>query len=231
MVSIIMDKMVEGYFLKRLSRFSALAEIADKVEKVYVPNSGRMKELLVPGVKVYVALKEEPHRKTCFDLLMVDYQDILVNIDSRLPNEIIYRNLLAGQLEPFKMYDQIKKEAKYGNSRLDFKLENGKGLCYVEVKSVNLVVDGTARFPDAPTPRGTRHLMELSKAVQEGQRGAVIFVILREDASFFSTNDTTDPIFGETLRRVIDLGVEVYAYDCKVAQNEITLNKRVDVRL
>lgn len=231
MVGIITEPLVEGYFLKRLSRFSALVEIDGNIKNVYVPNSGRMKELLVPGVKVYLALKEELHRKTRHDLLMVEYKDILVNIDSRLPNEIIYRNLLAGKLEPFEMYGQIKKEAKYGNSRLDFKLENPDGLCYIEVKSVNLVIDGIAKFPDAPTPRGTRHLTELANAVGEGQRGAVIFVILREDARCFSTNDITDPLFGETLRRVVNRGVEVYAYDCSVFQNEIILNKRVDVVL
>ncbi|MCL4440795.1 MAG: DNA/RNA nuclease SfsA [Firmicutes bacterium] len=166
------------------------------------------------------------------DLALVKYRGRLVSVDARLPNVLVKEATDRGELAEFRDYMVVKNEVKYGNSRLDLLLGDiGGNQCYLEAKSVTLVENGIARFPDAPTERGSRHLEELARAAREGHRAAVVFVVQREDARIFSPNDVTDPRFGATLRRVTEAGVEVYAYICRVTCFETKIIGPIPVQL
>lgn len=223
--------LIKGRFLERKNRFAATVEVKGRQEAVFVPNSGRLRELLTPGVEVCLAVKRAPHRVTGYDLALVRHGGLLVSIDAHLANRVVENALRREELEPFTGLTGIQREYTYGNSRIDFRLHFIQGDCLVEVKSVTLVNDGTAMFPDAPTTRGTRHLLELAGAVRGGSRGAVIFLIQRPDARAFMPNDATDPLFGATLRDVAQAGVEVYAYRCEVTTTQISITERVSVIL
>lgn len=225
-----------GIFVRRVSRFSAIVTLDGREEYVYVPNSGRMKELLVPGASVYLARSAPPDlaltpRRTAYDLSMVKLGSTLVSIDSRVPGMVFAEAIRAGSIKAFAGYRTVRPEVRYGESRLDFLLTGDGPPFLVEVKSVTLVVHGQARFPDAPTPRGARHLHELARAVSEGYRAAVVFVIQREDVSSFAPNDATDPEFGEALRQAASAGVEVYPLRCRVKPDRVEIIGEVAVQL
>lgn len=223
-------KIVEGSFEKRLTRFSALVKVNGKTVLCFLPNPGRLNELLVPEANVI--LKEvKGDRKTGYDLIGVYHGEQIVSVDSRVPNRLIFEALRKGELPEFLGYKKIKPEYPYGHGRLDFFLEDGVKPCLLEVKSCTLVRDGAAMFPDAPTQRGTRHVLELAKALDEGYRAVVLFVIQRADAYMFTSNDETDPKFGKALREALEHGVEVYAYSAKFAEAKITLDGKVKVVL
>lgn len=243
-------KLIEATFLQRKTRFSVLVEvkgertlafrrsIGAKEALAYLPNSGRLRELLMAGRKVLLSkvgirssLLKKDHRKTRYDLEMVRLGKKLMSIDARLPNKLFQEALEARVLRDFASYRKVDREPFYGQSRLDFLLY-GQGVpCYVEVKSVTLVRDGLALCPDAPTLRGRRHLEELIRAKEEGYRAAVVFIVQRSDALTFSPNDETDPSFGDTLRRAVARGVEACAYSCEVSVRAIRLRSKVAVRL
>jgi len=200
--------------------------------KAHVANSGRLTELFQPGCEVYLVKKQGGKRITGYDLSLVSYAGILVSVDARLPNSVVAGAIDRGELSEFTGYCVHKREVKFGQSRLDMVLENQwQHRYYVEVKSVTLVSGGTAMFPDAPTERGSRHLEELAAAVAKGYSAAVVFLIQREDAKAFSTNDATDPLFGSMLRQVMEAGVEAYAYTCKISAREIKISGSVPVVL
>ena len=155
----------------------------------------------------------------------------LTSADARLPNALFAESVEQGRLSEFLGYPKIRREVVFGESRLDLLLEGSGPSCYVETKSVTLVEDGTARFPDAPTTRGVKHLNHLARAVAEGHRAAVVFVIQRHDARCLEPHDAADPEFGETLRRVVDSGVEALAYRCRVTLSDVTLSERVPIEL
>lgn len=224
-------QLVEARFLTRLNRFAALVEMEGQEVMVHIANSGRMRELLEPGRRLLLAPAAGEHRKTQFDLALVDLGTTLVSADSRLPNGLVAEALAEGQLPQFQEYPEIRREVRYGDSRLDFLLEGPGGCCYGEVKSVTLVVDGSGLFPDAPTVRGVKHLKELSRAVAEGYRAAVVFVVQRADAVAMSPNDAADPAFGAALRAAQAAGVEIYAYNCAVSPSEIRLASRLPITL
>ena len=233
---IINGPLIEANFLRRVTRFSALVRIGQKEELVYVPNSGRMRELLVRGNRVLLQRQDAPHRKTKYDMIMVRLGRKLVSMDSRVPAKLIREAIDQDQLPEFKDYEHIIPEARYGHSRLDLLLtrdqvDRGQERCYIEVKSVTLVQGTTGRFPDAPTARGTRHLKELIRIKKSGARAAVIFVIQRVDAHQFEPNDERDPEFGLTLRQAVKKGVESYAYSCHVSPESILLKMKVPVLL
>jgi sugar fermentation stimulation protein A len=223
--------LVEGRFLTRLNRFSALAEVAGREVLVHVPNSGRLGELLVPGYRVLLKPVYSDHRKCGFDLALVDLESTLVSADARLPSRLLAEAVQKGKAPQFLGYSLVRREATFGESRLDLLLEAPGGLCYVETKSATLVVNGGALFPDAPTTRGVRHLNSLAQAVADGHRAAVVFVIQRDDAISFSPHDVADPEFGKTLRRCVGAGVEALAYCCQVSEQEIKLAEQVPVKL
>lgn len=223
--------LVEGRFLYRLNRFAAMVECNGAPTLVHVANSGRMHELLKEGNAVFLARHHQDHRKTEYDLVLVNVGHTLVSADARLPSTLVHEALLAGMLPQFTGYADIRREAVLGDSRLDLVVTRKKGTCWIEVKSVTLVEKGQGLFPDAPTARGKRHVETLAGAVQQGHRGAVVFVVQREDAQDFAPNDAADPAFGEALREAVSLGVEAYAYRCHVSQREVTLDQRLPVCL
>ncbi len=219
-------------FVKRLNRFTVLVEKDGHPEKAHLPNSGRMEELLVAGAEVMVRPAAAEGRKTGLDFSLVKYEGRWVSVDSHLPNRVIQKALMAGKLLPFDAYHRIRREYTCGGSRLDFYLEGEGPPCLMEIKSVNLVVDGVALFPDAPTQRGARHLQELINARKEGNRTAVVFVIQRDDAVSFAPNKKTDPQFALHLKKAHKAGVELYAYTCSVSPEKgIALKGQVDINL
>lgn len=223
--------LLEACFIKRVSRFSARVLIAGAEQLAHVPNSGRMRELLTEGAKVYVQLQDLPHRTTKYDLVAVEYQGILVSIDSRIPNKIMPTIITTGVLKEMSAVEQYRGEVKLGQSRLDYWVKTGDQEWYIETKSVTLVEAGEARFPDAPTERGSRHLLELAQWVQLGGQAAAIFIIQRQDARYFRPNDETDAFFGQTLRQVAKQGVMVKAYTCQVSHQGVKLCGEIPIQL
>ena len=241
--------LVEGAFEQRLNRFAATVELDGRPAMVHVANSGRMRELLQQGVRCLLAPKTSAGRKTAYDLALVEVASdrtvgearreyggaapgrVLVSADARLPPALLWEAFQEGRLPPFADFVTGRREVVYGDSRLDLLLSGSIGTCLIEVKSVTLVEDGVGLFPDAPTERGRRHLGALVRAVREGYRAAVVFVVQREDARACAPHDAADPAFGRTLREAVASGVEAYAYVCRVTRREIRLAYAVPVLL
>ena len=221
--------LVEGRFVARLNRFVAEVEIAGRRERAHVPNSGRMHELLRPGARVFLAPRGGT-RRTGFDLTLVEQGGRLVSIDARFPPALLTEALNAGPLPGLGPFWALRREVPLGHSRLDLRGDSADGTWYIETKSVTLVRDGVALFPDAPTGRGARHLLELEAAVARGFQGAVVFVIQRDDAELFRPNEETDPAFASVLRRVA-LAVRVLAYRCRVTTEEVAIARPLPVLL
>jgi len=226
----IRGKLVNGIFIRRLNRYAALVALDKKEIRCFLPNPGRMQELLIAGAKVVLRKMEGPGRKTLYDLIATYDGGIPVSIDSRVPNRLIFESLRKGDLEEFSQYKLIRPEYTYGKSRFDFLLKDGSERL-LEVKSCTLVKDGVALFPDAPTSRGRRHLMELAEARKKGYRACVLFLIQRTDAERFSPNDETDSMFGNALRQAFKEGVEVYAYMAEFYGREIVMKGKLRVDL
>lgn len=222
------QNMIAGKFLRRPNRFIAYVEIDGAEEICHVKNTGRCRELLVPGAKVWCQISDNPKRKTKYDLIAVKKGDYLINMDSQAPNAAVKEWLEAGGLGPA---ERIKPEQKFGASRFDFYLEKaGKGM-YLEVKGVTLEDGGVCRFPDAPTERGAKHLRELINAKEQGFRAAVLFVVQMSPVKWVEPNDGTDPAFGAALREAAAMGVQVMAVDCTVTEDSMEIGNSVEVRL
>jgi sugar fermentation stimulation protein A len=222
---------LRGVFQERPNRFSALVKVEGRILPSFLPNPGRMQELLTPGAEVILreALKE--NRKTDYDLIGVFYKGQMVSLDSRVPNRLVLEALKNGDIEELSRYKVIKPEFNYGHTRFDFFLANKHESCLLEVKSSTLVKDGVAMFPDAETERGRKHLTDLVKAKKEGYRACVLFIIQRADAHVFTPNDETDPKFGKALRDAATQGVEVYAYYSEFTGKKIVLRGKIKVEL
>lgn len=225
--------------MERPNRFMARVRISDGSEVlVHVASSGRMADLLVPGAEVLVRLDEgKPGRRTAGLLLMARSGGTWVSVDTSLPGRLLRQAFVAGILPAFSGYTQIRPEVPYGESRIDFLLSAPKRQpCLVEVKSVTSVLpdaDGVriARFPDAPTTRGARHLQELMRALGEGYRAAVCFIVQREDADGFGPYDGIDPEFGAALRTATRAGVEIYPWRTHVSPSGVALGEPIPLRL
>lgn len=226
-------------FLERPNRFVARVQLADGNQVVvHVASSGRMADVLLPGAPVRVHLDApSPGRKTAGRLVMAQAEGTWVSVDTSLPGRLFRQAFAAGQLAPFAGYQECQPEVPFGESRLDFCL-TGPGLppCLVEVKSVTSVrpdPDGVrvARFPDAPTSRGTRHLHELMQARRQGYRPVVCFMVQREDAEACGPWDAIDPTFGDVLRLAAASGVEVLAWRLHVQPASISLGAMLPIRL
>jgi sugar fermentation stimulation protein A len=211
------------------------AQVGERIEAAHLPNSGRLGELLTPGRKVWLApadLQRSPQRRTAYDLALVEFAGRLVSVDARLPGKLVDAALRQGHLAGFEGYTTVRREVRLGESRMDFWLAGpGQAPCWVEVKSVTLVEHSTARFPDAPTLRGQRHVRELAQVVEKGTRAAVVFVVQRDDATGFRPHDVADPAFGRMLRQAARAGVEVYAWRCRVSRQGIQLTEAIPVQL
>ena len=220
---------ISGRFVARPNRFVARVETAAGEETVHVKNTGRCRELLIPGVTVYLARSSNPARKTAFDLVAVEKGDRLINLDAQAPNQVFAEWAASGGFLPEAT--ALRREYVYGDSRLDFCLETPGGRHLVEVKGVTLEEDGVVRFPDAPTERGVKHIRELEKAVREGTAATLFFVIQMRGVRWFSPNDDTHPEFGAALREAAAAGVRICAYDCVVTPDQITMDRPVMVKL
>ena len=220
--------MVEGIFLSRPNRFIAHIEIGGKEEICHVKNTGRCRELLPAGAKVWCLEAENPSRKTRYDLITVQKGHRLINMDSQAPNAAAKEWLLGGGLGKI---EDLKPECRHGDSRFDFAFSKDGRQCFLEVKGVTLERDGVCAFPDAPTERGAKHLRELAKLAREGYGAYALFVIQMEGVKYLHPNDLTDKPFGKALREAKNAGVEIMAYDCKITENSIKIKDIVEVKL
>lgn len=221
--------MEPAIFLERPNRFIAYVEQAGKREICHVKNTGRCRELLLPGAELYVQRSDNPNRKTALDLIVVRKGNELVNMDSQAPNRVVEEWLRAGNLCGPDAF--VKPECKYGNSRFDFYIEDGERKLFMEVKGVTLEEDGIARFPDAPTERGVKHIQELMECRKAGYKAYLFFVIQMKGVHVLEPNDRTHPAFGEILREAAKAGVQVLAYDCLVKPDELVIDRQIEVRL
>ena len=221
-------KMVPGIFLARPNRFVAHVEIDGAVQVVHVKNTGRGRELLPGGAKVWCLESDNPNRKTKYDLITVQKGERLINMDSQAPNVAAGEWLRAGGLGSV---DNIKAEAYDGDSRFDFSFTKDGRKCFLEVKGVTLENDGICAFPDAPTERGAKHLRGLTKLAQEGFGAYVLFVIQMSDVKYLHPNDATDPVFSAALREAAKCGVQILAMDCAVTEDAMELRLPVLVKL
>lgn len=221
------DKIIPGVFISRPNRFVALVSVDGQERECHVKNTGRCRELLVPGARVFLQETGKPGRKTKYDLISVYKGSRLVNMDSQAPNKVFAEYI------PRLLGDgcSVQREKVYGSSRLDFFIRCGERKIYAEVKGVTLEQSGAALFPDAPTQRGVKHLRELCRAKEEGYEALAVFIIQMEGVDRFSPNDQTHPLFGETLRAAKKAGVELLALDCRVTEDEITPGNPVKIIL
>lgn len=221
----------QAAFIERRNRFAALVELAGEPTLAHLANSGRLVEVLVPGAPVLLAERYGGHRKTRYDLIMAAVDGQWVSVNTWLPNNLVQEALQANALEPFRAYPIVKREVVFGHSRIDFLLEGAVGRYLLEVKSLTLVRDGTALFPDAPTLRGRRHVQTLQTALKSGYQAGILFVIQRPDATTLAPNEAIDPSFAQALRQAYAAGVELYAYRCQVSPQEVKLDTVVPIRL
>ncbi|MHB1419465.1 MAG: DNA/RNA nuclease SfsA [Bacillota bacterium] len=235
----LMPPVIEALFLKRENRFLARVYLDQKEELAHVPNSGRLLELLAPGKTIYLTRKSpvENHppgnkkRKTSYTVVLAERGENLVAIDAHLANHLARAAITQGGIPELAGYCSIRPECRCGDSRFDFLLVNPTQQCWLEIKSVTLVDGGVARFPDAPTVRGKKHLYGLTQLCQSGFRAVVLFMVQGEDALRFSPHDQTDPEFGAALRAAAAAGVEVLAYNCRATLRDIDLIGKIPVRL
>jgi sugar fermentation stimulation protein A len=225
---------VSGRFLVRRNRFIAEAEIAGRVEIVHVKNTGRCRELLVPGCEVFLAKAANSARKTLYDLIAVKKsrpgrEPLLINMDSQIPNAAALEWLPASGL--FSPQARFRREVTHGNSRFDIFAEDGPRRAFIEVKGVTLEDEGTVLFPDAPTERGVKHLNELAACVKEGFEAYIFFVVQMKGIGRFRPNDALHPEFGSALRRAVRGGVKVLAMDCCVTPGSIVIDAPVGIDL
>ena len=220
--------MVPGIFHARPNRFIAHIEIDGQMQICHVKNTGRCRELLPPGAKVWCQESTNPNRKTKYDLIAVQKGDRLINMDSQAPNIAAGEWLRSGGLGPV---EQVKAETVHGDSRFDFSFVKDGTLCFLEVKGVTLETDGVCAFPDAPTERGAKHLRGLIQAAREGYGAYVLFVIQMSDVKYLHPNDATDPVFAAALREAAENGVTILAMDCAVTPDTMNLRLPVLVNL
>ncbi|MGE5654707.1 MAG: DNA/RNA nuclease SfsA [Bacillota bacterium] len=225
-------RLVEARFATRVNRFVASVLVDGQERFAHLPTSGRLRELLVNGAQVWLRPTPGEDRRTPYSLELVrSCEGELVSINSQLPNRLMERWLEQGRFPAFSHYAEVQREPSLGEGRADLRLVGSDGDCLIEVKSVTLVVGGEARFPDAPTSRGARHLRELAIARSEGRRAAVFFVIQRSDAVSFAPNRATDPNFADELKQAFDSGVEISAITCCVSTEGVLLGNEVPIVL
>ena len=220
--------MLPGIFRNRPNRFIAHVEIDGKEQVVHVKNTGRCRELLVPGARVWCQHSDNPSRKTRFDLIAVQKDRRLINMDAQAPNAAAREWLAGGGLGEI---ENLRPETVHGDSRFDFSFTLEGRPCFLEVKGVTLENDGVCAFPDAPTQRGTKHLRGLTEAARQGYGAYVLFVIQMEDVAYLHPNDKTDPDFGAALREAAAQGVQILAVTCHVTETEMEISGSVPVHL
>ncbi len=219
----------KGLFLSRPNRFIAEVEVEGKTEICHVKNTGRCKELLVPGVMVVLEKSGNPQRKTAYDLVAVYKGKELFNIDSQAPNKVFGE--WAKESGYFGELSLIKPETTFGKSRFDFYMESGKRRIFAEVKGVTLEIDKVLMFPDAPTQRGIKHIKELRGAVKQGFEAYIVFIVQTEKADYFTPNRVTHPEFAKELSEAEQDGVKILCLNCSVSPCELKIKGFVQVKL
>lgn len=225
-----------GNFIARPNRFIAEVTVGGETVRAHVKNTGRCRELLVPGAEVYLEdfAGRMGTRKMRYSLIGVKKGDVLVNMDSQAPNKVCEEALLSGKLKlpGMRKLSVVKREKTFGDSRFDFYVESEDGKKgWLEVKGVTLEEDGVARFPDAPTERGVKHINELIQAAEKGYQSYVLFVIQMQGISHFEPNDRTHKAFGDALRKAYKKGVHVLACDCEVTMDTLKIQTMTPVQL
>ena len=220
---------VQAEFVERQNRFVAYVNLDGRREKVHVKNTGRCKELLLPGAKVYLEKGSNPARTTAYYLVAVEKEKRLVNMDSQAPNKVVEEWLYTKKLFPDLVL--VRPETTYGKSRFDFYVETKNEKIFIEVKGVTLEENGVVSFPDAPSERAVKHVEELIQAQKEGYRVMVLFVIQMEGVKFFTPNEVTHKEFAESLYKAKEAGVEILAYDCQVTPDSMSIGKPVPVEI
>lgn len=219
---------VPGVFKERPNRFIAYFSTPAGEVKAHVPNTGRLKELLLPGAEVMLSYHGEPHRKTQYELRLIRKDQVWVSVDSQLPNRVVEEGLQDGTIDDFGVLKSIRREFPFGKSRIDFLLQ-GEVPWLVEVKGVTLLKDKWSFFPDAPTERGTKHVYELMKAVQEGYCAGIVFLVQHPEAEGFTPNGQTDLPFARAVSDAQNAGVQVVAWRCHVDLHGVRLDRRIPV--
>ena len=225
------DRVVDGIFLERPNRYLARVEIDGQETKAHVPDPGRLPGLMIRGRRVRLVYNPGPKRKTKYSLVLVRHGTIWVSVYPVFANKVVEKELAEGNLSCLNGYKKFNREVKCGESRFDFQLEFLDVKAFVEVKSVSLVEEGVGKFPDAPTQRGVKHLKELIALREQGFRTVVLFVSQRSDARSIISNDQIDPLFGEWLRKAHLARVELYAYNCSVTKNTVSIKKQIPVSI
>lgn len=227
------QEVVKGIFIERTNRFVAYCEIEGTTYKVHVKNTGRCRELLIPGVTVYLEKATNPNRQTPYSLIAVEKGNLLINMDSQAPNVVVAEGLKSSMIQLpgiDKPLSLIKREQVYGQSRFDFYCEADEVPIFIEVKGVTLEEEGVVRFPDAPTERGIKHLEELVLAKKAGYETYVLFVVQMDKASYFTPHGAKHPAFEEALKRAAAAGVGVLAYTCHVEPDSLEIKAPLEVR-
>lgn len=220
-----------GKFIRRVNRFIAHVEIDNFEHIVHVKNTGRCKELFLPGIDVVLERSEKPGRKTEFSLIGVYKGDRLINVDSQVPTQVVFEALSSGAVREIGVVENKRKEVTYGKSRFDIYFESGVKPGFIEVKGVTLEEAGIVMFPDAPTTRGTKHVYEMIDAVKNGYEGYIFFLVQMRGVSYFIPNKKMDPEFTLALKLAKKEGVKILAYDSIVQQDEIILGDKVEIQL
>ena len=228
------NNVVKGKFISRPNRFIAFVDIDGSNETVHVKNTGRCKELLMPGCTVYLSVSDNPSRKTKYDLIATEKETesgkyLLINMDSQVPNDVAEEWIINSDL--FSKRAKIRREVTYGDSRFDFYIEDGDRKAFLEVKGCTLEKNGVAMFPDAPTERGVKHIKELEKCLDDGYEAYILFVIQMKGVHEFIPNDETHRSFGEALREASFRGVKILAMDCDVTPDSISIKDPVKINL
>lgn len=223
----------EARLLRRYKRFLADVELpSGELLTAHCPNTGSLLGCVPEGARAILRDSQNPARKLRWTLQTVEVDGTWVNVDTGLPNGLVAEAVEAGLVPELSGYSSHRREVRYGkSSRIDLLLEGEQGRCFVEVKSTTLAAEGLARFPDAVTERGRKHLEELALMVEEGHRAVIFFCVSRGDVQRFAPADEIDPTYGETLRRVVEAGVEPLAYSTRVLPDRFELGERLEVVL
>lgn len=225
----IYENILPAVFVDRPNRFIAHVELNGRLEVCHVKNTGRCRELLIPGCRVYVQHQPSPTRKTAYDLIAVEKGERLLNMDANAPNRVFNEYVRAGRF--LRGWSVIRPETTHGDSRFDFYLESPGHRLFAEVKGVTLEDDGVMRFPDAPTERGVKHLEGLARCVQEGYEAWAVFVIQTENVRWMEPNWRTHPAFADALRQAAQAGVHLLALDCHTEPDRLEIRRPVEIRL
>ena len=229
----ILPPLQRGTLVQRYKRFLADIKLPDgNTITVHCPNSGSMLYCSDPGSTVMLSFSDNPKRKYAYTWELVLVNDVWVGINTMVPNSLVYEAIVESKVPALSGYKSIKREVRYGqNSRIDLLLSDDENKCYVEVKNVTLAQDNIARFPDAVTARGTKHLNELISMVEQGSRSVMFYLVQRKDTTLFQPAQSIDPVYAETLQKAVQKGVEIMVYQADVTPEKITLGPPIPYQL